>query len=172
MGARYKGLYLKSPVKVLEKAEGECEGSMSYTVHSGTAWSNSESLSEKERGQKVKGWAKRRKRVRTDLAPMNSLELPLLPQTEHRINRSPSLIKRRKVSHQLISVWTKTPRVKGNPGGDHGFTGKPREVSIRCKTMGSSIHAQTHTEKVVGVAAHASEAGAKETQELQERACS
>lgn len=34
---------------------------------------------------------------------------------------------------------------------------------------GSSIHAQTHTERVVGVTAHASEAGANGTKELQER---
>lgn len=40
MEARYGGLYLKSSVKVLEKADGEFEGSMSYTVHSRTAWSN------------------------------------------------------------------------------------------------------------------------------------
>lgn len=101
----------------------------------------------RRRGQKVKGWGKRRKRVRTDLSPMNSLELPLLPQTEHRIKKSPLWIKRRKVSHQLISVWTKTLRVKGNLGRDHGLTGKPREVSIGAKKMGSSIRAQTHTER-------------------------
>lgn len=52
MGARYGGLYRKSPVKVLEKTDGEFEGSMSYTMHSRTAWSNSESLSEKEGDRK------------------------------------------------------------------------------------------------------------------------
>lgn len=55
MEARYGGLYLKSSVKALEKAGGEFEGSMSYTVHSRTAWSNSESLSGKKGRQKVKG---------------------------------------------------------------------------------------------------------------------
>lgn len=41
---------------------------------------------------------------------------------------------KKKVSHKLISVWTKTLRVKGDLGRDHGLTGKPREVSISAKT--------------------------------------
>lgn len=145
--ARYGGLYLKSLVKspgkrqmVSSRAAGATQcipGQPGLIVR----------VFLRRRGQKVKGWGKRRKRVRTELSPMNSLELPLLPQTEHRIKKSPLWIKRRKVSHQLISVWTKTLRVKGNLGRDHGLTGKPREVSIGAKKMGSSIRAQTHTER-------------------------
>lgn len=67
-------------------------------------------------------------------------------------------------------MWTKTLRVKGNLGRDHGFIGKPREVSIRCKKL-VAAYVPRHTQKKgVDVAAHASEAGANGTQELQERA--